>query len=250
MENNRLFRLPGEEREDPPIIHALVLAAGRGTRTGLKENKMAYSIGGHALLYYSLRAVLASPRIEACSAVLSLDAEMNMQEALFDLSQEDNRMDQECLIGGDTRQQSVLSALEMLAIQPILPDYVLIHDGARPLLPREVLESLIDKLDPEKAAAPVLPAFDTLREVDDEGRLVKTLDRSKLVRMQTPQLFPFEKLLELHRKAADEGLEVTDDIELFLREGLTVETVPGSEENRKVTTAEDLEWVRGRLEEA
>src|ERR1043166_7346606 len=125
----------------------------------------------------------------------------------------------------------------MTARGPSKPARVLIHDGARPFPDAALIDRVIDALDTAPAAVPALPLGDTIKRVED-GRIRGTVDRAQLWRAQTPQGFHFEAILTAHRQMA--GRVLTDDAAVAEAAGIGPLIVVGSEENLKVTTAEDL----------
>jgi 2-C-methyl-D-erythritol 4-phosphate cytidylyltransferase/2-C-methyl-D-erythritol 2,4-cyclodiphosphate synthase len=137
--------------------------------------------------------------------------------------------------GGAERQDSVRLGLEALAARQ--PDRVLIHDGARPFPDAALIDRVVDGLDRAPAAIPALPLGDTIKRAAD-GRVLETIDRSQLWRAQTPQGFHFDAILAAHRQMA--GRMLTDDAAVAEAAGIAPLIVMGSEENLKVTTAEDL----------
>ncbi len=137
--------------------------------------------------------------------------------------------------GGATRQESVRAGLEALAA--LAPAKVLIHDAARPLVPRELISAVIDAVDAQHGAMAALPVADTLKQGSATG-LATGPDRTGLWRAQTPQGFPFQPILDAHRRFADAA--ATDDSALAELAGLPVRAVPGSERNLKLTTADDM----------
>src|SRR5207302_10486625 len=134
-----------------------------------------------------------------------------------------------------TRQGSVRLGLEALAA--FRPHRVLIHDGARPFPDRQLVDRVLDGLDNEVAAIPCLPLRDTIKR-SEGGTIRETIDRSALWRAQTPQGFHFDAILAAHRAAA--GRDLTDDAAVAEAAGMAPLLVAGSEDNLKVTTAEDL----------
>ena len=118
-------------------------------------------------------------------------------------------------------------------------EVVLIHDGARPLVSRAVIDGVLARA-PAGAAIPAVRATDTLKEADETGRVVATLDRARLWHAQTPQGFPLAVIRELHRRARADGWAGTDDASLCERYGVPVQLVEGSDENLKVTRPSDL----------
>ena len=141
--------------------------------------------------------------------------------------------------GGPRRQDSVHAGLEALADRP--PREVLIHDAARPFVDGGLIDRVVGSLGLHTAALPGLPVTDTLKR-ESGGHVVGTLDRDGLWRAQTPQGFRFDAILAAHRAAArDEHATFTDDAGIAEWFGLDAALVEGSEENRKLTSAEDIE---------
>src|SRR5262249_38343515 len=136
---------------------------------------------------------------------------------------------------GAERQDSVRLGLEALA--PRHPSLVLIHDGARPFPDAALIDRVIDGLQRAVAVIPALPVGDTLKRVADE-RVCETVDRSGLWRAQTPQGFHCEAILAAHRAAAGQAL--TDDAAVAEAAGIAPLIVGGSDDNLKITTAQDL----------
>ena len=143
--------------------------------------------------------------------------------------------------GGDTRQRSVAAALTAL---PAHIDTVLVHDAARPLVPVELVTRVVAALrDGAAAAIPVLPVPDTLKEIESvgaSGRVVRTVDRTRLRAVQTPQGFRRDVLTQAHEAALVDGVETTDDAGLVELIGVEVVVVPGAEDAFKVTRPLDL----------
>ena len=137
--------------------------------------------------------------------------------------------------GGETRQDSVRNALEAVS-----SDVILVHDGARPLVKRELVHAVILALGGADAVVPVLPVDDTLKEVQD-GQVVRTPDRSRFRRIQTPQAFRADALRAAHEAALRDGFVATDDAQLVEMNGGRVVTVEGSRTNIKLTRPEDFE---------
>jgi 2-C-methyl-D-erythritol 4-phosphate cytidylyltransferase/2-C-methyl-D-erythritol 2,4-cyclodiphosphate synthase len=140
--------------------------------------------------------------------------------------------------GGATRQDSVRAGLEALATGA--PRSLLIHDAARPFVDQGIITRVIQSLATHDGAVPCLPVTDTLKRAS-QGRVTGTVHRDELWRAQTPQGFRFDAILAAHRAAAKEsGRDFTDDAGVAEWFGLDVVLVEGSEQNRKITTNEDL----------
>jgi 2-C-methyl-D-erythritol 4-phosphate cytidylyltransferase/2-C-methyl-D-erythritol 2,4-cyclodiphosphate synthase len=137
--------------------------------------------------------------------------------------------------GGATRQESVRAGLE--ALVPYTPEIVLVHDAARPIIPAGTIAALLAALDDAPGAIPAVPVADTLKSVT-KGLITATVPREGLFRAQTPQAFRFASLLAAHRTGT--ATPATDDASLLEAAGEPVAIVPGSEDNIKLTYAEDL----------
>jgi 2-C-methyl-D-erythritol 4-phosphate cytidylyltransferase len=134
--------------------------------------------------------------------------------------------------GGRRRQDSVREGLKAGGC-----DWVVVHDGARPLVTPQLIEAGLAAAQETGAAVCALPAQDTVKRVDEEGRVVRTLDRRRLWLVQTPQVFRYDMLLDAHERSRQPA---TDDAALVERLGQEVRVFPGSPRNLKVTTPDDL----------
>jgi 2-C-methyl-D-erythritol 4-phosphate cytidylyltransferase / 2-C-methyl-D-erythritol 2,4-cyclodiphosphate synthase len=210
-------------------VFALVVAAGQGSRFGGAIPKQYLTLGGVSVLRYAAAAFSEHPRIH--DVLVTIRPE---DRALFDSALAGLRI-MPPVPGGLTRQDSVRRGLE--ALQGERPERVLIHDGARPFPDKALITRVIDGLDRAPAAIPCLPLGDTIKRAD--GDVIRaTIDRSGLWRAQTPQGFHYDVILSAHRAVA--GRALTDDAAVAEAAGLAPLLVAGSEDNLKVTTAEDL----------
>lgn len=209
-------------------VIALLMAAGSGSRFGAAEPKQYSSLLGRPILRHAAEALLADGLVQAVLPVVAAGEESRVEAMLEGLP---------CLrpvTGGATRQQSVRAGLEALAADA--PEVVLVHDGARPILPRGTVPTLLAALDNHPGAIPAQPVTDTLK-AGSAGVIQRTVPRAGLYRAQTPQAFHFPVLLQAHRDSTEEA---TDDAALLEAVGLAVALLPGSENNLKVTYPEDL----------
>ncbi len=221
-----------------PTCTALIVAAGRGSRFGGPLPKQYALLGGQSVLRLTLRAFQATPDIGFQRVVIAPGDEAQYEAASAGLDLPPP------VLGGLSRQQSVLNGLEALAGDA--PDLVAIHDAARPFVrPVDISACLAAASMPGIDGAVLgVPLADTLKRVDGDGAIFGTVSRAHLWRAQTPQIFRFASLLTAHRAAAalgaDEATALTDDAAVAERAGLKVVMVPGSEDNSKITTTEDL----------
>lgn len=204
-------------------IAAIIVAAGRGTRAGGDLPKQWVPLAGRSSVEHCLARFSTHPEIsETC---LVIHPEDEGRAAPLKLK---------TVVGGAERSHSVRAGLQSLAANP--PDYVLIHDAARPCLSHALISDVIAALKDNAAAAPGIPVVDTLWR--GENHLVSgQADRTALFRAQTPQGFDYAALV-----AAYDAINETtgDDVELARRAGLDVRIVPGDEANFKITHPEDF----------
>ncbi len=208
---------------------ALIVAAGRGTRLGADTPKQYLDLLGKPLLRRTIEAFVSHAGIDHVQTVIGAGQENLYRAATLGLDLPPP------VIGGDTRQESV--ALGLAALAGTGTDRVLIHDGARALVSAELVSRVCRALDDHPAVLPALPVVDSLRRVDND-QVSGVQDRTGLVRAQTPQGFHLDAILAAHRRAT--GQEMTDDAAIAVAAGLPVTTVPGDEDNFKITVQEDL----------
>ncbi|MBA3055092.1 MAG: bifunctional 2-C-methyl-D-erythritol 4-phosphate cytidylyltransferase/2-C-methyl-D-erythritol 2,4-cyclodiphosphate synthase [Sphingomonadales bacterium] len=217
-----------EQRPLPPGTAALVVAAGAGLRAGQPVPKQFARWRGKPVVRHSVEALVAA----GCAPVLMCipaGADAVAAKALAGLPVR-------LLTGGTTRQDSVRAGLEALAGES--PVFVLIHDAARPILPRAVIDRLVAALAHEPGAIPVLPVVDSLCH-NAAGLMGDPLDRTALRRVQTPQAFRFAGILAAHRDwpgATDAG----DDAQVARAAGLGIALVEGDEALHKLTFPADF----------
>ena len=142
--------------------------------------------------------------------------------------------------GGPERRDSVALGLAALP----RGDVIAVHDAARPLVPASLLRAGLELLRRCDAAIPVEPLHDTIKEVDGDGRVARTLAREHLFAAQTPQLFRSDLLRMMHERAQSHRASATDDAVLLEQSGYAVHTFPGHRYNFKITTEDDLRMAR------
>jgi 2-C-methyl-D-erythritol 4-phosphate cytidylyltransferase/2-C-methyl-D-erythritol 2,4-cyclodiphosphate synthase len=217
-------------------IVTLVVAAGSGSRAGGELPKQYARIGGKALLAHAVDHA-RHPLIDEVRVVIGPG-----QEALYDEALEGRALPSP-IVGGTARQQSVRNGLEAMASEGGV-SHVLIHDAARPFLPPQVLDALLESLETNVGAVPVLPVVDSLA-IGGE-RLGDPAPRERLVRVQTPQAFRFDAILSAHRAWNGEA-DATDDAQVARAAGIEVALVQGDAMLEKLTFAEDFERAEQRL---
>lgn len=208
--------------------YAILVAAGRGSRLPGDVPKQYRRIGGEPILRRSARAFLEHPAIQGVRAVIHPNDRDLYEEATAGLG----------LLppvhGGATRQDSVRNGLESLAA--LAPDFVMVHDAARPFVGANSIAAARQALDTQPGAIVAIPVIDSLKRAE-AGHLT-AVERKDLWRAQTPQAFRYPEILAAHRAAA--GRDLTDDAAVAERAGLAVAIAPGSDDNFKITTEDDI----------
>ncbi|CCK29224.1 2-C-methyl-D-erythritol 4-phosphate cytidylyltransferase [Streptomyces davaonensis JCM 4913] len=219
---------------------AVIPAAGRGVRLGPGAPKALRALGGTPMLIHAVRAMAASRAVSLVVVVAPPDGTAEVK-SLLDAHALPERTDFLVVPGGAERQDSVKLGLDAL---PPEYDIVLVHDAARPLVPVDTVDAVIEAVrDGAPAVVPALPLADTVKEVEPAGTpgepepVVATPPRARLRAVQTPQGFDRATLVRAHETVTD---QVTDDAGMVEQLGLTVVVVPGHEEAFKVTRPLDL----------
>lgn len=220
-------------------IHALMVAAGKGSRFGTALPKQYLILTDKTVLEESV-ACLDDDGIDDLTLVIAKDdayfAGLNLtyQRPLF------------VGVGGAERWQSVHAGVSMIRTRGGRDDdWVVIHDAARPCLPKADLQALMTALQNSRADGVILatPVVDTLKQVSN-GVIERTVDRSVLWQAQTPQAFRLKTLEAVLNQVAQQGLDITDEASAFEMLGYTVEVVQGSRLNVKLTYPDDLPLLR------
>lgn len=221
---------------------ALIPAAGTGSRMGADCPKQYLPLLGLPLIAHTLQALAREPRIEKIIVVLAPDDE---QWQSHDWSGWQGRLET-LRCGGASRAESVLNGLDAMAAWCADDDWVLVHDAARPCLPRSALARLIDGAG-EDAVGGLLavPVADTLKRADQQGRVATTEPRAGLWQAQTPQMFRHGML---RQALAAAGNDVTDDASAIEKAGLHPLLVEADSRNLKVTYPRDLQLAELILE--
>lgn len=221
----------------PDTVGAVIVAAGGGTRMA-GADKLFTEIAGRPLLAYAIAAFQECAAIDRIVVVI---APLNLKRGRELVERHALSKVTVLVKGGSRRQDSVGLGLEALGSC----DYVAVHDGARPLVTPELIERGLEAARETGAAAPAVPLADTVKEAGPDGVVLRTLDRSRLWAVQTPQVLRYELLVRAHREITE---DVTDDAAMVEALGERVRLFEGSRRNVKVTTGEDLEVVEALLQ--
>ena len=236
-----LSRLSRNRKQKAHICSAVVVAAGTASRMeGI--DKILTTLGDLPVLVHTLRVFEDCPDIAEVVVVTREDLLVEVSRLCreFDLEKVSK-----VVVGGKERIYSVQAGLAEVRQDAEL---IAIHDGARPLLPPEVLQEVLDRGTATGAAAPAIPVTDTVKRAEG-GVAQETLDRSTLFAVQTPQVFQADLIRAAIHQAAAEGAVLTDDCAAVERLGRPVYLTRGSEDNLKITTPRDLTWGQAILAE-
>lgn len=231
-------------------VAVIIVAAGRGARFAGKDDsapKQYRPLGGKTVLSHALTAFLRHPAVNDVLTVIHADDNTLYEDAVaqVDLPSAPGLLPP--VHGGATRQDSVRNGLEALAGTD--PDFVLVHDAARPFVTAAVIDAVLDKLSAgDVAVLPAVPVVDTLKRQGADSSSLETVDRTGLWAAQTPQGFVYSSIRSGHERALGAGrTDFTDDTAIAEWEGLPVVLCQGDPDNFKITTRPDLERAENRM---
>lgn len=228
-----------------PSVCAIVLAAGRGSRMGTDVPKQYLQVMGKPILYYSLKTFEDSALVDKVVLVTGAeDLEFCKKEIV-----EEYGFSKVCSIvsGGIERYHSVFEGLQAVSDCT----YVMIHDGARPFVDEEIIRRNLEMAQKTGCAVTGMPVKDTIRICTPEGKTISTPDRKMVWQVQTPQTFLYSMIMRAYKVMMSRGhVEgITDDAMVAERFGnMRTIMVEGSYRNIKLTSPEDLEWIRMHLQ--
>ncbi|MGD9678237.1 MAG: 2-C-methyl-D-erythritol 4-phosphate cytidylyltransferase [Vulcanibacillus sp.] len=209
----------------------IIAAAGQGKRMGAGINKLFLELNGKPILLHSLEKFYQKKWVNEI-VVVANPYEIDVVKKLL----KGNNLDVTAVIpGGIERQNSIYNGLSYLN-----SEYIMIHDGARPLISSDKLDELYEKVQTLKAVVLGVPSKDTIKVVDNSNIIKYTPERKSLWTIQTPQAFSSSLIIEAYKKAEVEGYQGTDDSSLVERLGVSVNVLMGDYSNLKITTSEDL----------
>ena len=221
---------------------AIIVAAGSGSRMQAAQPKQYLDLAGQPLLWYCLATVMTCPSVDEMVLVVPAG---DLQRVRRDVvGRLDGRKPLALVPGGASRQESVYNGLMAVGSSC---QCVVIHDGVRPFAAQELFTRCITEAQRWGACITGIPAFDTLKEVDSNRSIRRTIDRHQIWLAQTPQAFQYDLIRRAHAAALGQAATATDDAALVERLGEVVRVIPGNRSNIKVTDAEDLELARAMI---
>ena len=207
----------------------IITAGGTSSRYG-GENKLLVKLKDKTVIEETVSKFVDFEEIDE----IIISANISIIEILEDLFKSPKI---KIIEGGNTRQKSVYNALKQ-----VKNDYVIIHDGARPLIRKETIAYVLEDVSTKGAVSVMTKTTDTIKEVDEAGRIIRTIDRSKLYNTQTPQAFKTSLIKTAHEKLRDGNF--TDDSSMLEYLNIPVYIVNGSYTNIKITIKSDLDFAK------
>ena len=221
---------------DGKRVGAIIPAGGKGVRMGASSAKQFLALGGKPIFLHTLERVHSCPEVDRIVLVAPREHASQMEESV----RSGHLAKTSVAIGGDQRQDSVWSGLQLLKSDEI--DIVVVHDAVRPFISHELIREVVATALNHGAAIAAVRPKDTVKSSSDDRVVLTTLKRDRLWIVQTPQAFRFDLLFQAYEKAFADGFYGTDDASLVERMGIDVKIVPGNYDNIKITTTEDLEF--------
>ena len=214
---------------------AIIVSAGKGQRFMEGRKKQFFLLADKPILTHTLDKFENCPLIDS---ILLVVGQEDMDYCLKEIIEKNRyRKISQIVPGGKRRQDSVKNGMDALSRDA---NIVVIHDGVRPFVTREMIEDSIHSAQRFGAVVIAMPVKETIKMADADGTVLKTLDRESLWQIQTPQTFQAHVIKEAYQKATENGFVGTDDASLVERLGMKVHILPGSYTNIKITTPEDL----------
>lgn len=223
-------------------LGVVIAAAGRGSRMGGVINKQYLLLESRPLLAYALDVFEKMELVDKIIVVAQAE-EIGYCEREV-IKKYNYKKVSRIIAGGAKRQDSIWAGLKALNSDT---DYVAVHDGARPFVTPDLIARTWQEALRWGAAVPGVAALDTMKQIDQDGFVCCTLDRSRVLSIQTPQIFKYSELYKAYEYAREQGIEATDDASLFEKYSGRVKVVPGDSRNFKITTPEDLAIARAIL---
>ena len=220
----------------------VIVAAGKGSRMNMDINKQYIELCGKPVIARTLQVYEDCDSIDEIIVVVNINDMFYCKENI--ISEYYFSKVKILVAGGAQRQNSVYNGL----MEVKGADVVLIHDGARPFVNEDIIIDCIEAAYDYGVSTAAVPVKDTIKCVAEDGYVDKTLDRSKLWAIQTPQAFKYDIILSAHKKAIEDEYTGTDDTVLTERLGHRTKIVMGSYDNIKITTAEDLIFAEAILD--
>ena len=215
-------------------LTVLIMAAGSGSRMNINKTKQRIILGGKSILR---RTVEIFDKCDAVDSITVVSREDELNFAKEEL--EDIKKLRGIVVGGETRLKSVINGVRALSSDT---EFVAIHDAARCFISNSDIKKIYEDAKIYGAATASNKITDTVKMTDKDGNIQKTVDRSSLISVQTPQIFNFKMFIEALETVNCDDISITDDNMIFERCGYSVYPTETSKTNIKITVREDLEY--------
>lgn len=230
-----------KKEERKAFVSAIIVAAGESSRMKSQKSKQLIELAGMPII---ARTLTAFENAELVNEVIVVAREQDLIQIYDIVKYFELTKVAQVVTGGSTRQQSVSCGIAAASDKA---EYFAIHDGARPLVKPESINSVISDAVIHKAATLGVPIKDTLKQVRSDGYIIATLNRELVWHVQTPQVFESNIYKKALASAAKDGEDFTDDCQLLERVGVGVYMTRGEYSNIKVTTPEDIQTAKSIL---
>lgn len=224
------------------MVTAIVVSGGRGKRFSSRQKKQYSIINDKPIIIHSLHPFQHASIIDDIVLVVPGDDIDYVSDLI---NKHGVKKVRKVVAGGEQRQDSVYEGIKHLNVSC---EYVFIHDAVRPFIKMKDIAEGLDAAKKKGAVVFAIPARNTIKRADEDGKIIATLKRDELYEIQTPQIFKWEILIDAYKDAFNNGYYSTDDAALVERMGQTVEIFPGSPENIKITYEADLKTAKAIME--
>lgn len=221
-------------------ISVVIVAAGSSNRMGLRTNKIFLDLCGQSVIERTIGAFVDIPEIFEIILVTKKEYFNDFKSILKNIS-----LNIKLVEGGSSREESTFNGLLKVSKDS---NYVICHDGARPLISKKTILNVINELSNYKAVITGVKAKDTMKIISSDFEVVSTPDRRSLYNIQTPQAFEKNIILEGYKKFFEESAFATDDASIVEKLNVRIKLVEGEYSNIKITTIEDIDYARVLLE--
>lgn len=221
-------------------ISVIIVAAGSSNRMRLKTNKIFLDLCGQSVIERTINAFVNIPEIFEIILVTKKEFFDDFKDILNNIS-----LNIRLVEGGSSREESTFNGLLKVSKDS---NYVICHDGARPLVSKKTILNVINELESYKAVITGVKSKDTIKVLSSDYEVISTPDRSSLYNIQTPQAFDKKVLLDGYKKFFEENGFATDDSSIVEKLNVRIKLVEGEYSNIKITTIEDIYYARVLLE--
>lgn len=228
---------------------AILLSGGEGKRLGADIPKQYIEVEGHSIIYYTMKNILASKCIDRLMVVAAPQWQNYILEVYEEIKRENFIKQTKISFAtpGRNRQESILNGLTICACEYADTEFVMVHDAVRPFLESEMIDDYFSHMRSSHCnkgvdgLLPVLPMKDTVYYCENQKEISGLLDRSKIFAGQAPEMFDFHKYYDANLALSDDELmRINGSTEPAIMAGMNIKTIPGCEQNFKITTIEDL----------